>query len=126
MHRRDRRRVAERPSAVPPPDEERRAQLREFADAADVVGETDLADQARRLDRLPLDRAAIRRLALAVGPLQLPGGLNPKALDAGAAPASEQERQAFRRLERLHHAAEALRELRAPSAAPSWRWWSRT
>lgn len=111
---------------MPPPDEERRAQLRELAAAADVVGAQDLASRARRLDRLPLDHAAIRRLALEVGPLPFPSGLDPKALDGGAAPATEEETQAFRRLERLHHAAEALRELRAPAAAPFWRRWFST
>lgn len=117
--------MRERPQPVPPPDDERRTQLRDFAEAAEALGATDLAERARRLDRLPLDHDGVRQLALEVGPPELPSGLNPKALDHGAQPATEDEVRAFRRLERLHQAAEALRGLRAPRRdRPFWQRWA--
>jgi hypothetical protein len=104
---------------APLPDDVLRARLHAFAGAADAVGRHELAAGARTLTPGPLQADAVRALAQRVTPPALPSGLNPKALDSGVWPATEEVRTAFEREQELYDAALDLRE-RAPRRQRGW------
>lgn len=107
-------------SASPLPERERRARLRRFAVAADDAGQPALAAEARRLNELPLDDAAVRMLVRQVTEPFVPAGLHSRGRESGVPPATPEEVRAYEAAFRLYEAGVALRELRRP---PAWRWW---
>lgn len=100
------------PSPPGSPAALRRDRLRAFAAAAHGAGRPDLAERALSLAGHPAPPPdLVRALAHQVPRPALPDGLNPRAVDSGVAPATQEERWAYGRQAALHDCAVDLRVL---------------